>query len=138
MRLDGKASTRLTPALLTGYPVPGYTTPTTALNGWHGTSSLGDGLSVELEVRGPRHDLHSANFGGAVHNPLQALCEIIAKMHDANGRVSIPGFYDRVRRFGALGARLYAKGSDRRTKKFSPTPRTAGPRCRDSGDVIPK
>jgi acetylornithine deacetylase/succinyl-diaminopimelate desuccinylase-like protein len=64
------------------------------------TESLRGGLSVELDVRGPRHDLHSGNFGGAVHNPLQALCEIIARLHDANGRVSIPGFYDRVQRFG--------------------------------------
>jgi acetylornithine deacetylase/succinyl-diaminopimelate desuccinylase-like protein len=67
------------------------------------TESLRGGLSVELEVRGPGHDLHSGNFGGAVHNPLQALCEIIAKLHDANGRVSIPEFYDRVRHFGDQG-----------------------------------
>lgn len=53
-------------------------------------------LSVEIEVTGPRHDLHSGNFGGAVHNPLQALCEILAQVHDSAGRVTIPGFYDRV------------------------------------------
>jgi acetylornithine deacetylase/succinyl-diaminopimelate desuccinylase-like protein len=53
-------------------------------------------LYLELEVRGPPHDLHSGNFGGAVHNPLQALCEIIAKLHDENGRIAIPGIYDRV------------------------------------------
>ena len=64
------------------------------------TELLRGGLSVELEVRGPGHDLHSGNFGGAVHNPVQALCEVIAKLHDAKGRVTIPGFYDRVRRFG--------------------------------------
>jgi acetylornithine deacetylase/succinyl-diaminopimelate desuccinylase-like protein len=64
------------------------------------TESLRGGLSLEVDVRGPGHDLHSGNFGGAVHNPLQALCEIIARLHDANGRVSIPGFYDHVRRFG--------------------------------------
>jgi acetylornithine deacetylase/succinyl-diaminopimelate desuccinylase-like protein len=54
-------------------------------------------LYLELEVLGPKHDLHSGNFGGAIHNPLQALCEIIAKLHDANGRIAIPGIYDRVR-----------------------------------------
>jgi acetylornithine deacetylase/succinyl-diaminopimelate desuccinylase-like protein len=54
-------------------------------------------LSLELEVRGPRRDLHSGNFGGAIHNPLQALCEIIGTLHDRRGRVAIPGFYDRVR-----------------------------------------
>ena len=54
-------------------------------------------LSLELEVRGPSHDLHSGNFGGAVLNPLQALAEMIAKLHDAKGRVAIPGFYSHVR-----------------------------------------
>jgi len=54
-------------------------------------------LSVELEVSGPRRDLHSGNFGGAVHNPAQALCEILASLHDSGGRVAIPGFYDSVR-----------------------------------------
>ena len=53
-------------------------------------------LSAELEVTGPAHDLHSGNFGGAVHNPLQALCEMLAKLHDDEGRVQIPGFYDHV------------------------------------------
>jgi acetylornithine deacetylase/succinyl-diaminopimelate desuccinylase-like protein len=51
----------------------------------------------EVEVQGPHHDLHSGSFGGAVHNPLTALCEMIAALHDAQGRVTIPGFYDRVR-----------------------------------------
>ena len=54
-------------------------------------------IRFELEVRGPQHDLHSGNFGGAVHNPLQALCEILASLHDSEGRVTLPGFYDKVR-----------------------------------------
>jgi acetylornithine deacetylase/succinyl-diaminopimelate desuccinylase-like protein len=58
------------------------------------------GLRAELEVTGPPQELHSGNFGGAVHNPLQALCEMIAGFHDAQGRVAIPGFYDDVRRWG--------------------------------------
>jgi acetylornithine deacetylase/succinyl-diaminopimelate desuccinylase-like protein len=58
-------------------------------------------VRFELEVRGPRRDLHSGNFGGAVHNPLQALCEIIAGLHDSDGRVTIPGFYDKVRQWSA-------------------------------------
>ncbi|MGC1225258.1 MAG: dipeptidase [Candidatus Sulfotelmatobacter sp.] len=57
------------------------------------------GLRAELNVKGPPSDLHSGNFGGAVHNPLQALCEMIARLHDANGRIAIPGFYDDVRRW---------------------------------------
>lgn len=56
-------------------------------------------LYLELVIHGPRHDLHSGNFGGVVLNPLQAVCELLADLHDANGRVAIPGFYDRVRRW---------------------------------------
>jgi len=51
----------------------------------------------ELRVTGPEHDLHSGIFGGAVHNPAQVLCELIAGMHDENGRVTLPGYYDSVR-----------------------------------------
>jgi acetylornithine deacetylase/succinyl-diaminopimelate desuccinylase-like protein len=56
-------------------------------------------LGLELEVRGPGHDLHSGSFGGAVHDPLQALCEMLAQLHDRDRRIAIPGFYDRVRRW---------------------------------------
>jgi len=52
---------------------------------------------MEVEVVGPNRDLHSGSFGGAVHNPIQALCEMIASLHDNNGRVTIPHFYDDVR-----------------------------------------
>jgi len=61
------------------------------------TYSLRGGLSLEIEVTGPRQDLHSGTFGGAIHNPAQALCEIVAGLHDARGRIAVPGFYDRVR-----------------------------------------
>ncbi|MBN1835431.1 MAG: dipeptidase [Spirochaetales bacterium] len=55
------------------------------------------GLSYfELRLRGPARDLHSGSFGGAVHNPAQVLCELVAGMHDHRGRVALPGFYDRV------------------------------------------
>ena len=64
------------------------------------TKSLRGGLSLELKVTGPGHDLHSGNFGGALHNPLQALCEILAGLHDEEGRVTATGFYDRVRDAG--------------------------------------
>ncbi|HPH97946.1 MAG TPA: dipeptidase [Anaerolineaceae bacterium] len=50
----------------------------------------------ELRVSGPEHDLHSGVFGGVVHNPAQALCELVAGMHDAEGRITLPGFYDSV------------------------------------------
>lgn len=51
----------------------------------------------EIEVRGPEKDLHSGLFGGVVNNPANALCRLVAGMHDANGRVTLPGFYDSVR-----------------------------------------
>jgi acetylornithine deacetylase/succinyl-diaminopimelate desuccinylase-like protein len=51
----------------------------------------------EVYVYGPAQDLHSGLFGGTVHNPAQALAELIAGMHDANGTVTLPGFYDAVR-----------------------------------------
>jgi acetylornithine deacetylase/succinyl-diaminopimelate desuccinylase-like protein len=55
----------------------------------------------EVRVYGPDHDLHSGLYGGVVHNPAQALCELIAGMHDEQGRVTLPGFYERVRPLSA-------------------------------------
>ncbi len=52
----------------------------------------------EVRIDGPDHDLHSGIYGGVVHNPAQALCELIAGMHDEDGAVTLPGFYDRVRK----------------------------------------
>jgi len=55
------------------------------------------GLSyVEIEVTGPNRDLHSGVYGGAVANPIQVLCEMIAAMKDKNNHIAIPGFYDDV------------------------------------------
>jgi acetylornithine deacetylase/succinyl-diaminopimelate desuccinylase-like protein len=55
------------------------------------------GLSyMEVEVTGPNRDLHSGVYGGAVANPVNVLCKMIASLHDENGRVTIPGFYDKV------------------------------------------
>ena len=51
----------------------------------------------DVFVWGPSHDLHSGLYGGTVHNPAQALIELIAGMHDANGSITLPGFYDPVR-----------------------------------------
>ncbi len=56
------------------------------------------GLSYfEIYIFGPDHDLHSGAYGGVVHNPAQVLCDLISKMHDADGKVMLPGFYDKVR-----------------------------------------
>jgi acetylornithine deacetylase/succinyl-diaminopimelate desuccinylase-like protein len=51
----------------------------------------------ELHIWGPDHDLHSGLYGGTVHNPAQALTELVAGMHDSRGRITLPGFYDPVR-----------------------------------------
>lgn len=51
---------------------------------------------MQIDLVGPNKDLHSGSFGGTVHNPIQALSEIIAHLHDGNGRVTIPGFYKDV------------------------------------------
>ncbi len=53
---------------------------------------------MELIVHGPNRDLHSGMFGGAVANPLNALSKILAGLTDSKGRITIPGFYDDVRR----------------------------------------
>ncbi len=50
----------------------------------------------ELRVIGPAHDLHSGVFGGIINNPANALCRLIAGMHDDDGRITLPGFYDSV------------------------------------------
>ncbi len=64
------------------------------------TPSLTTGLRGlaywEVEVTGPNRDLHSGHFGGAVANPINILCKLMADITDADGRIAIPGFYDDV------------------------------------------
>ena len=66
-----------------------------------GTPSICYGLRglarLDVRVDGPTQDLHSGLFGGAVANPAHVLAELIASLHDAAGRVTVPGFYDGVR-----------------------------------------
>jgi acetylornithine deacetylase/succinyl-diaminopimelate desuccinylase-like protein len=52
---------------------------------------------MEIEVVGPDHDLHSGLYGGAIRNPIEVLCQIVGALKDSQGRVTIPGFYDKVR-----------------------------------------
>ncbi len=74
----------------------------------HDTAQFGEGVPAvttatkgliykEVIFRGPKKDLHSGSFGGAVANPANELAKLIASFHDADGRVNIPGFYDRVK-----------------------------------------
>jgi len=50
----------------------------------------------ELRLTGPSRDLHSGMFGGAVPNPIHTLCRVLAALHEEDGRIALPGFYDRV------------------------------------------
>jgi acetylornithine deacetylase/succinyl-diaminopimelate desuccinylase-like protein len=52
--------------------------------------------AADIDLRGPERDLHSGSFGGAVPNPLHAMAELLAGLHDRDGRVALPGFYDKV------------------------------------------
>jgi acetylornithine deacetylase/succinyl-diaminopimelate desuccinylase-like protein len=55
------------------------------------------GLAIlEVHVDGPKQDLHSGSFGGGVANPVNALARMIASLHDETGKITVPGFYDKV------------------------------------------
>lgn len=68
------------------------------------------GLSyLEVKVTGPNKDLHSGHYGGAVANPITVLCEMIAQLHDEDGRVAVPGFYDNVVRLSRADRDMLAR-----------------------------
>jgi acetylornithine deacetylase/succinyl-diaminopimelate desuccinylase-like protein len=66
-----------------------------------GTPAIGYGLRGiaywEVKVHGPRQDVHSGQYGGGVDNPANVLVRMLASLIDANGRFTVPGFYDRAR-----------------------------------------
>jgi len=72
----------------TGMPAPDIPGAVVSMRGLAG---------AEITLRGPAVDLHSGSFGGAVPNPLHALATLLASLHDDKGRVTLPGFYDKVR-----------------------------------------
>jgi acetylornithine deacetylase/succinyl-diaminopimelate desuccinylase-like protein len=60
------------------------------------TYSLRGLAALEVTIFGPSQDLHSGSYGGAVHNPLQALAKILSQLHNDDGSIAVPGFYDNV------------------------------------------
>ena len=62
----------------------------------------------EIEVTGPNRDLHSGHFGGAVANPINVLCDLIAQMTDEDGRITVPHFYDDVEEVPAAEREMIA------------------------------
>ena len=87
-------------------------------------------LATEITLHGPSRDLHSGIFGGAVDNPAMALCQLLAKLRDKDGRVAIPGFYDDVAPLSAYERRQLARlpHSDREMCQFLGVPRLFGER----------
>jgi acetylornithine deacetylase/succinyl-diaminopimelate desuccinylase-like protein len=64
---------------------------------------------IEVYVHGPSHDVHSGQYGGAIANPVNVLCDMIGKLHDKNGKVAIPGFYKDVRVLTAWERKQFKK-----------------------------
>jgi acetylornithine deacetylase/succinyl-diaminopimelate desuccinylase-like protein len=65
-------------------------------------------LYTEITLSGPAHDLHSGLYGGAVPNPLNVLARMLGQLHDNDGRVQVPGFYDDVEELGEAERRRLA------------------------------
>jgi acetylornithine deacetylase/succinyl-diaminopimelate desuccinylase-like protein len=63
---------------------------------------------AEITLRGPNRDLHSGNYGGAVHNPINALSRLLADLHDDDHHITIPGFYEDVRDLTEAERETYA------------------------------
>jgi len=72
----------------------------------HGLRGL---VYFQIDVEGTKSDLHSGSFGGAVINPAFALAQILSQLKDGNGRITIPGFYDDVRKLPSEERRALAR-----------------------------
>jgi acetylornithine deacetylase/succinyl-diaminopimelate desuccinylase-like protein len=73
------------------------------------TYSLRGIAAMEIKLTGPDRDLHSGIYGGSVDNPAMALCQLLGRLRDKNGRITIPGFYDDVATLSAYERKLLAK-----------------------------
>ena len=105
----------------TGMPTPKHPALTYALRGI---------IGLEVTLRGPSRDLHSGIFGGTVDNPAMALCQLLGKLRDGNGRVTIPGFYEGVQPLSAYERKQFARlpFNTREYQKFLGVPKLFGER----------
>jgi acetylornithine deacetylase/succinyl-diaminopimelate desuccinylase-like protein len=104
-----------------GIPSPKHPALTYALRGI---------LAMEVELRGPSRDLHSGIYGGCVENPAMALCQLLGKLRDKDGRVAIPGFYDDVVQLSAFERKQLARlpSDEQSFRRFLGVPRLFGER----------
>jgi acetylornithine deacetylase/succinyl-diaminopimelate desuccinylase-like protein len=86
--------------------------------------------AFEITLHGPGRDLHSGIFGGTVDNPAMALCQLLAKLRDRNGRVAVPGFYDRVKSLSAYERKQFQRlpFNEKEYRKFLGVPQLFGER----------
>jgi len=105
----------------TGMPTPKHPALTYALRGI---------VAFEVTLHGPNRDLHSGIFGGTVDNPAMALCQLLAKLRDKNGKVAIPGFYDDVESLSAYERKQFKRlpFKERDYQKFLGVPKLFGER----------
>jgi acetylornithine deacetylase/succinyl-diaminopimelate desuccinylase-like protein len=84
--------------------------------------------ALEIRVDGPSRDLHSGLFGGSLENPAFALCQLLGKLRDKRGRITVPGFYDDVVPLSAYERKQMARipQDDRRYAKFLGVPQLTG------------
>lgn len=105
----------------TGMPTPKHPALTYALRGI---------ASFQITLHGPSRDLHSGIFGGTVDNPAMALCQLLGKLRDKNGRVAIPSFYDDVQPLSAYERKQFQRlpFKEAEYRKFLGVPRLFGER----------
>src|SRR5947209_15979725 len=85
---------------------------------------------MEVKLHGPSRDRHSGIYGGSVDNPALALCQLLARLRDKNGRITIPGFYDDVIPLSAYERKQLARipHNDAAYRKFLGVPKLFGER----------
>jgi acetylornithine deacetylase/succinyl-diaminopimelate desuccinylase-like protein len=105
----------------TGIPTPKHPALTYALRGI---------AAFEIILHGPSRDLHSGIFGGTVDNPAMALCQLLARLRDKNGRITIPGFYEDVQPLSAYERKQFKRlpFNEKQYAKFLGVPQLFGER----------